>query len=110
MNSKLRIVVAELADLARKKELTILFGAGMSRNSGIPVVHEFMKYLLIKMGVNEDDANIIVNSRIPFEAFMAYVGDYFNTDRLLDIFGKGVPNANHYLMAKLVSQQHLTNA
>ena len=50
---------------------TALFcGAGISRNSGLPVVHELKSSILSRMGVAQSDRETIMTSTIPFEAFM----------------------------------------
>src|SRR5690606_8334820 len=70
----------------------------------IPVVNEFMRKLLTAMGISEADAKLVINSRIPFEASMAYIAEYFNTDFILSgIFGKGSMNTNHLFVARLAS-------
>jgi tetratricopeptide (TPR) repeat protein len=83
----------------------IFCGAGISRHSGIPVVNEFINYVLEKISSPEDDKNIFFNEtnlRIPFESFIQILKENSNITELLNVFSFGEPNSNHLLIASLI--------
>lgn len=87
---------------------TVLFlGAGISRNSGIPMVAQLVPYILQKLDVTKEETELVMNSDLPFEVFMEILHESSNIDRLLDVFEGGQPNAMHILIARLVKAEHL---
>lgn len=94
-------VISELCDSIKKGELVVFFGAGISKNSGLPLAQDLETHILKNFGVPIEDINQIIESNFPFEAF---IGDILvNTDisPILNIFEKGEPNINHILIARL---------
>jgi len=87
-------------------ETMVFCGAGISMNSGLPIVSQLVPYILDKLEVTEDTRILITdnfnNPKIPFEAFMEVVIRNSISDRIMDIYNQGEPNANHILIAKLI--------
>lgn len=88
-----------------ESKFTVLAGAGISYESGLPTVSSFYKHFL-PIFFTEDDANVIVdiirNSKIPFERMMEHIFSHTDNDlTLLDIFSKGEPNFNHRALSRL---------
>jgi tetratricopeptide (TPR) repeat protein len=86
---------------------TVVFcGAGISRESGLPVVNQLVPYILDKLEIPEDDKKLILdqndNPRIPFEAFVEVLRDNSDVNKIFDIYKQGEPNTNHLLLAKLI--------
>lgn len=79
-------------------------GAGISRNSGVPVVWDIIEEVLKTLRVEDADRTKIHETKIPFEGFMQVLIEASGViESLLDIFeADDSPNANHRLIAKLV--------
>jgi tetratricopeptide (TPR) repeat protein len=82
-------------------EVVVFCGAGISRNSGLPLVPDFVKTVLARLGTSETDAKAILDSPLPFEAFMENLRNYSDISELLAIFEIGAPNAAHLFLAEL---------
>jgi len=92
-------------------ETIVFFGAGISRNSGLPVVNQIVPYVLEKLDVPKEDTQLILdkdnNPKIPFEAFMECLRENSKVDKIYDIYACGEPNTNHILLAKLAKEGKL---
>ena len=111
MKRKLQGIKTELEELILKisekikfQETAIFCGAGISFNSGLPLVNDLIKYILNKIDVKDSDAEKILYSNLPFEAFIQTLADEVSVDSILEIFSKGEPNTNHELIAEFVKQ------
>jgi tetratricopeptide (TPR) repeat protein len=94
--------IDKLAKQIRAGKVAVLCGAGISRNSGLPVVGEFESEIFDRLGATKQERSAILAAKLPFEAFVQSLGEYSRLDRLFEIFALGIPNANHLLLAKLV--------
>ena len=64
-------LTSDLIELIKRKKVVLYLGAGISFNSGIPVVNKFIPYILKKLGVSDRrDIELLLNSSLPFESFM----------------------------------------
>jgi tetratricopeptide (TPR) repeat protein len=98
------------SDILGLGEFTIFCGAGISKNSGLPLAGELTKCILDKLLIDKEDIEEIIkdsNLSLPFEAFMETLSENSDISRMLDIFEKGVPNTNHILMARLAKNDNL---
>ncbi len=96
--------IDSLLNWLNNQKITFLAGAGISFDSGIPIVSEFYIQFLSKFYSNKDAKILneeIKKNRIPFERMIEHIFSYTNNDySLLNIFLKGNPNINHMVLAK----------
>lgn len=84
----------------------IFFGAGVSLNSGIPIVHGGSDYegivdnILRHLGASESYIQTVVDRGMPFEAFIDDLTIASSIDLLLEVFDADVPNHAHKFFAK----------
>lgn len=87
-------------------ETSVFCGAGISRDSGLPVVNQLIPHILHKLEMPKEHIKLILdddnNPKIPFEAFMECIKESCDPDLIFDIYGQGEPNTNHILLAKLI--------
>jgi tetratricopeptide (TPR) repeat protein/NAD-dependent SIR2 family protein deacetylase len=89
----------------RDGKAVLFVGAGISRNSGVPIVGEMVPYILGQLGLDPVDRDALFAAgklRMPFELFLQTLADHTNVDHLIDIFTLGTPNVNHFLLAGLM--------
>lgn len=91
----------------QNKELALFCGAGISFHSGIPLVNGLLKYILEVLDVKDSDFPRILNSDLPFEAFIQTLSSEEDINDILDIFSKGEPNVNHKFIALLIKAGYL---
>lgn len=76
-------------------------GAGISVNSGIPLVNALIKKIVDCLPLKKVDAKLLLSRRFPFEAFIQKIKSEVDISEVLKIFGLGKPNQSHKLIAKL---------
>lgn len=91
----------------KKSDTAVFCGAGISYHSGLPLVSHLIKKIFEVMDVSEADAEIILNSNMPFETFVETIHNEVSIDEILEIFAKGVPSTTHELIAELVSEEYV---
>ena len=101
-NIEIDRTIFTICEKLKLKEIAIFCGAGISFNSGLPLVTDLIKYILNQIEVNDIDAVKILQSNLPFEAFIQTLTDEACVDDILEIFSKGEPNTNHDLIAELI--------
>lgn len=101
-NCGLGSLTKELSKAIIHNNAAIFCGAGISYNSGLPLANDLVRNILASIDVNETDSSIILNSNLPFEAFIQTLIDEVSVDDILEIFNTGEPNTNHELIAELV--------
>lgn len=89
------------SNILKPKEFAIFCGAGISKNSGIPLANEIKKAILEIMHMKSNEIDELMKSSLPFEAFMESFSENFNISKLLDVFKNGEPNTNHIFLARL---------
>ena len=99
--------IQELIDAIQSNETVVFCGAGISIHSGLPSANNLIWYVLGELGISEREVNIIINSELPFEAFIDTLREYSNIISLLNIFDVGSPNTNHILLSKLAKAGYL---
>lgn len=102
LSTDLNELIAKVGNTVKQKKLAIFCGAGISYNSGLPLAHDLLRNILSAIGVNENDSATLLDSKLPFEAFIQTLADESNIDDILDIFNNGKPNTNHELIAELI--------
>jgi tetratricopeptide (TPR) repeat protein len=104
-DKKFRDLSKELVQSISSGKTSLFCGAGISFNSGLPIVTQIKNEIIKKLGLKEEDKDILINSNLPFEAFMSIVATHCpEFDLLLNIFSNGEPNTNHYIIAKLAKK------
>ncbi len=94
------------------EDSVIFFGAGVSLNSGIPIVKNIVEdgkivqeglvdVILDNICSEHDDKVVVKEAGLPFEGFIETLMLTGNIDPILDIFEIGNPNHFHKLMAEL---------
>ena len=83
----------------------MLLGAGISKNSGLPLANQLMKAMMGDLDI-ESKYRDEITLKLPFEAFME---EMHAPRRVLEIFRGGEPNAAHHLIAELVKRGHLSS-
>ncbi len=81
-------------------KIAIFAGAGISKDSGLPLADELKKSILSHLIENQEDIEEIKNSKMPFELFVQNLPNDKN-EKIFKIFKYGEPNTNHILIAKL---------
>jgi len=98
---------SDLLDSLGLKELAIFCGAGISRNSGLPLANELKQYVLRKLSVGKRDMEEIMVSNLPFEAFMETISANTDILKIFEMFEEGEPDTNHILIARLAKHDYL---
>jgi tetratricopeptide (TPR) repeat protein/NAD-dependent SIR2 family protein deacetylase len=98
----------ELQEHLLERELALFCGAGISKNSGLPLANELKRRILETLLQTKQDVKQAMGVRCPFEAFMQSVYDprllsdkKLNAAKILELFSRGEPNSNHVLIARL---------
>lgn len=106
--------LAYLVEQIRNKKVSFFTGAGISKNSGLPLAKEFESYLLQRLcnqlKLTKTYGRYSQSLNLPFELFvdvLSYTSKNF-FDSFLDIFRLGKPNANHYLISKLMKESYVS--
>jgi tetratricopeptide (TPR) repeat protein len=102
-NKEIEQTISTVCEILKSKETAIFCGAGISFNSGLPLVNDLLSYILKLIEVNNIDAKKLLKSNLPFEAFIQTLTDEVGVDDILEIFSKGEPNTNHDLIAELLN-------
>lgn len=89
-----------LLDL-RHTSIAFLCGAGISKNSGLPLAGELQNSILELLPVKASGADVESAFPIPFEGFMEDIADNVNVEPIIGIFATGWPNVNHWALALL---------
>lgn len=106
---KIEEIISLISEKLAVGEISIFCGAGISFNSGLPLANELIKYILTLLKVNSSDAEKILQSNLPFEAFIQTLTEEVGVDEILNIFSKGEPNTNHDLIAQFVKLGYVKN-
>ena len=99
--------ILEISESIKEKDLAVLCGAGISKNSGLPLANELKRYILEKLPIDKKDIAEIMASNFPFEAFIETISKNTDISKILDVFEDGEPNTNHILIAKLAKKGYL---
>jgi tetratricopeptide (TPR) repeat protein/NAD-dependent SIR2 family protein deacetylase len=97
----------DIINLLLNNKIAVLSGAGISYDSGLPVVSAFYQHFL-PMFYMKDDAEYLMgtinNEHIPFERMMEHIFNYTGNDNaIMDIFANGEPNIVHEILALMLT-------
>ncbi|GMT47730.1 MAG: hypothetical protein IEMM0007_1296 [bacterium] len=99
--------INELVETILNGDIAFFVGAGISFHSGLPLASELKKRILCQLPVNKKEASQIQSATLPFEAFFETLSRGGSIDSLLKLFRKGMPNPNHFLIAKLTKYGYI---
>jgi NAD-dependent SIR2 family protein deacetylase/tetratricopeptide (TPR) repeat protein len=99
----LETITEDLYESLLKGEVAIFVGAGISKDSGLPLASDLMRTILKELALEGEIIDDVLNSNIPFEAFMESFS-FFELEKLFDLFLQGEPNVNHFLIGRLVKE------
>lgn len=101
-NDDINKILLDIKDKIQNKQIAVFCGAGISYNSGLPLVNNLLNYILNVIDVKKIDSEKILNSNLPFEAFIQTLAEESDIDEILNIFSKGTPNKSHQFIALLI--------
>ncbi|MCL2284362.1 MAG: SIR2 family protein [Fibromonadales bacterium] len=97
------------------KKIAIFAGAGISRDSGLPIVSEFYDHFLPIFYDKEDVSKLKKlisdekDGNIPFERMMEHIFSFIGNDySIMDIFANGEPNTLHSILAQMMATDWAT--
>lgn len=90
------------------KQVALFCGAGISFNSGLPLANTLIKHILRELDLKDADLPLLLQSKLPFEAFIQTLMDEVESDHLLEIFGQGEPSTTHDFIAGLIKRGYIT--
>lgn len=102
------LFVSRLIEDLRQGQLAVLAGAGVSLQSGAPIVAPLVTRILSALDIDSEVTTAIVNSALPFELTMESIAKEVPVDRLMDVFNASDPSAAHHLMARLARRGAIT--
>lgn len=97
----------EIESAIKSGKTAIFCGAGISFNSGLPIVPNLLTYIFQILGLNNSEADLLKNSSLPFESIMEIILRESTLDEIQEIFLQGQPNSNHTLLAKLANTGYI---
>jgi tetratricopeptide (TPR) repeat protein len=103
----MRNYIADIGRTIKERNLALFCGAGISKNSGLPLANELKKYVLEKLPLNQKEVAEVMDSTFPFEAFMESISESTDVFKILNLFADGQPNINHILVARLAKMGYL---
>ena len=116
-------VLQAIAESIAAGKTAVFFGAGLSKNSGMPLVKPLVSAILDRLPIlrreraslftgrdevdedDKDEQGDQGNLALPFELFMESMIDATASTRLCDIYRGGKPNKNHILLARLAKER-----
>lgn len=90
-----------------REPFSVLFGAGLSSHSGIPLANDFVRAVLQLLHLSEEEQSDFMSARLPFESVMEVLLDIAAPDQLFNIFEGKEKGPGHLLFAKLAGIRHL---
>ncbi len=100
-------ILFEIETVLKSYKTAIFCGAGISFNSGLPIVGNLLTYIFQILELNNSEAELLTNSSLPFEEIMGIILRESTLDEIQEIFVQGQPNNNHFLIAKLVKAGYI---
>lgn len=95
-------------DLLRSGKVAVLAGAGISRDSGIPIVTDFLKELVNRLSGEEDEESVTALEGVPFESTLEYIQKQVPINRLLKTYTLGNPGMSHFLLTRLATSGYIS--
>lgn len=104
MNKTEEQIFSRLAHVIEGGDIGFFFGAGMSRNAGVPVVSTIISRIVSSLTLPDYYAKTILELKYPFEAFLEILNRYIPIKKSLEVFNLGEPTEFHLLVKFLVEK------
>ena len=108
MKKEADILFNRFAQIIDEGNVGFFFGAGMSRNAGIPVVPTIVCAIVSSLGLPDVYTKKLIELKYPFEAFLEILNRYASLEKLLEMFKQGEPTEFHYMVKHLVEKGLVT--
>jgi tetratricopeptide (TPR) repeat protein len=95
------LLVQKHIDAIGSEKMSVFCGAGISFNSGVPIVNQIINETLQELKIEDNDITLFHQRHFPFEIFIEILFEKINSTAFLKIFNQGMANTNHKLIAKL---------
>lgn len=102
-------MIKEIAENILTGKAAFFCGAGISLNSGVPMVKVLLSSVLNKLGLEKEKSDLLINSNLPFEAYMESIIDNMDTHEFYKIFKNKKPSSTHYFLAQCLLRFHNKN-
>lgn len=92
------------------QQVAIMVGAGISLNSGMPIVYGnngLVPSILNRLGMLEKDIKLILSYKFPFEGFIEQLKAAKDLAGLLNIFEGSKPSLIHYFLGELYKKSYI---
>ena len=93
--------VQAIARLLSGKKLVVLGGAGISRESGLPIANELTDEILRHLRMSKPSKDVMALARPPFELFIETLAGCSDVSPLYEIYQRAAPCMFHRLCAQL---------
>jgi tetratricopeptide (TPR) repeat protein len=91
----------DLTQLLLEGRVAVLCGAGISRNSGLPVANDLVTSFLDALNARPEERDAVLGAQLPFELFMQSLDECRSVRPVIQTLGRGRPNTNHLFLAQL---------
>ena len=91
-------------------QVAIMAGAGISLNSGMPIVYGnngLVPSILSHINMLEEDVKLVLSYKLPFEGFMEQIKKAGNFLELLNMFNGGNPSIIHFFLGELYNNSYI---
>ena len=102
------LIFNKFARIIDEGDVGFFFGAGMSRNAGVPVVSTIVSKIVSSLDLPCNFAKKLIELKYPFEAFLEILSRYASLEKLLGVFNQGDPTEFHLLTKFLVEKGLVT--
>lgn len=96
----------DIEEKIKQGKTAFLCGAGVSFNSGIPIVNQFLKKLLETLELDSKRMQLLLESNLPFESFMETVIQQSEIKKIYEVFKNTEPTNTHKFLAKCIIELH----
>ena len=90
-----------IIDFIKSGKLAVFCGAGISCNSGVPLVNSFLEEIFTALGLPPEQRKKLKATGQPFESIMETLKQHTNIDPLLEVFDNKTPNSSHHFLTQL---------
>jgi tetratricopeptide (TPR) repeat protein len=100
---------SDLFALVRARQVAVFCGAGISRNSGLPLAAHIVSAFLDAVNATPEERRAVIDAELPFELFMQSLDEHRSVRPVFDTFSQARPNTNHFFLAHLMSAGYVSD-